>query len=130
MFMSCAHNKKEKDQMEKIIRKQVTGRMSRIVVHGRTVYLCGQVGNADTSITEQAKEMLSRVDKLLEEAGSNRENMLSATVYLSDMRYFDDFNAVWDAWVTPGSPPARACVEARLARPGLFCEISVIAALV
>ena len=115
--------------MGKIIRKQVTERMSRIVVHGQTVYLCGQVGEADTSITDQAKEMLSRVDKLLKEASTNRENMLSATVYLSDMKYFKEFNEVWDAWVVPGSPPARACVEARLALPGLFCEVSVVAAL-
>jgi len=115
--------------MKEIIRKQVTERMSRIVVHGQTVYLCGQVGEVDTSIRDQAKEMLSRVDKLLKEAGTNRENMLSATVYLSDMKYFKEFNEVWDAWVIPESPPARACVEARLALPGLLCEVSVVAAL-
>lgn len=115
--------------MSKIIRKQVTERMSRIVVHNNTVYLCGQVGEPNTPIKDQAIEMLSRVDKLLIEVGSSREYMLSATVYLSDIRYFAEFNEVWDAWVVPGQPPARACVEARMASPGLFCEISVVAAL-
>ena len=115
--------------MDKIIRKQVTERMSKIVVHNNTVYLCGQVGEADTSIKDQAWEMLSRVDTLLTEAGSSREHMLSATIYLSDIRYFETFNEIWDGWIVPGSPPVRACVEARMARPGLFCEISVVAAL-
>lgn len=36
-------------------------------------------------------------------------------------------NAVWDAWVVPGSTPARACVEAKLADPGIRVEIQVYA---
>ena len=115
--------------MSKIVRKQVAERMSRIVVHNDTVYLCGQVGEPGTPIKEQAAEMLSRVDTLLKEAKSSREHLLSATVYLSDIRYFEAFNEVWDAWVVPGHPPARACVEARMASPGVFCEVSVVAAL-
>ena len=115
--------------MTKIIRNHVTERMSRIVVHNNTVYLCGQVGEANTPIKDQAEEMLARVDKLLIEAGSSKEHMLSATVYLSDIRYFAAFNEVWDTWIVPGNPPARACVEARMASPGLFCEVSVVAAL-
>jgi enamine deaminase RidA (YjgF/YER057c/UK114 family) len=38
-------------------------------------------------------------------------------------------NAVWDAWVSPDTPSARACVEATLARPRLMVEIMVTAAL-
>lgn len=115
--------------MGKIIRKNVAERMSEIVIHNNTVYLCGQVGEPDTPIKDQATEVLSRVDNLLKEAGSSRDKLISATVYLSDMRYFEAFNQVWDAWVVPGHPPARACVEARMALPGYFCEVSVIAAL-
>jgi len=115
--------------MDKITRNHVTQRMSKIVIHNNTVYLCGQVGEVDTPIKAQAREMLSRVDQYLKEAGSSKKSMLSATVYLSDMRYFAEFNEVWDEWVIPGNPPARACVEARLANPGLFCEVSVVAAL-
>lgn len=115
--------------MKKILRKHTTERMSKIVIYGDTVYLCGQVGKPDTPIQDQAKEMLSRVDKLLEEAGTDKTRMLSATVYLSDIRYFEQFNEIWDAWVAHGTAPARACVEARMANPGLFCEVSVVAAL-
>ena len=115
--------------MKKIVRKHVTERMSKIVIHNDIVYLCGQVGMPDTPLQNQAKEMLSRVDQLLEEAGTDKSRMLSATVYLSDIRYFTDFNEIWDEWVAPGTAPARACVEARMAHPGLFCEVSVVVAL-
>jgi len=116
--------------MSKIVRKQTTERMSKIVIHNNIVYLCGQVGEPGTPIKNQATEMLSRVDSLLKEANSSREQLLSATVYLSDIRYFAEFNEVWDAWIVPGHTPARACVEARMALPGIFCEVSVVAAQV
>lgn len=105
-----------------------TPRMSKIVKHNGTVYLCGQVGDGKT-LQAQAESMLAKVATLLEDAGSSREHMLSATVYLRDMKDFAAFNEIWDAWVIPGTQPARACVEARLARDILLCEISVVAAL-
>ena len=115
--------------MSSITRMQVTDRMSRIVVHNGVVYLCGQVGLDEKTVGEQAESMLAKVDALLEEAGSDREHMLSATVYLRDMKDFAEFNKVWDAWVVPGTQPVRACVEARMARRELLCEVSVVAAL-
>ena len=73
--------------------------------------------------------MLEKVDELLLQAGSDREHMLSATVYVRDMKDFATMNDVWDAWVPEGHAPARACVEARMARPELLVEISVVAAV-
>ena len=73
--------------------------------------------------------MLKKVDELLLQAGSDREHMLTATVYVRDMKDFAAMNAVWDAWVPEGHAPARACVEARMARAELLVEISVIAAV-
>lgn len=112
-----------------IERQETKRRMSRIVIHQGTVYLCGQVcADATQDISEQTQTMLDKVDTLLQQAGSDREHMLSATVYLRDMKDFATMNAVWDAWVPEGHAPARACVEARMARPELLVEISVIAA--
>ncbi|KOO09770.1 endoribonuclease, partial [Vibrio xuii] len=62
------------------------------------------------------------------EAGSAKEYMLSATIYLKDLQYFQEMNGVWDAWVAEGYAPARACVTADMARDALLVEISVIAA--
>lgn len=112
-----------------IQRTHTNERMSRIVVHNKTVYLCGQVcADATKDIKEQTQTMLDKVDALLLEAGSNRKHMLSATVYIKDMQYFKEMNEVWDAWVPEGYAPARACVEAAMARPELLVEVSVIAA--
>lgn len=112
-----------------IERKETKQRMSRIVKHNGTVYLCGQVcKDANAAIAEQTQTMLDKVDELLLQAGSDREHMLSATIYLRDMKDFAAMNEVWDSWVPTGFAPARACVEARMARAELLVEISVIAA--
>ncbi|MBC7004679.1 RidA family protein [Photobacterium sp. BZF1] len=114
-----------------MIERQETGqRMSRIVKHNGTVYLCGQVcADATQGITEQTQTMLDKVEKLLEQAGSDKEHMLSATIYIKDMKDFAEMNAVWDNWVPAGHAPARACVEASMAREALLVEISVVAAV-
>lgn len=115
--------------MSDITRMETAQRMSRIVIHNDVVYLCGQVADSDQDpIGIQTETMLAKVDALLEQAGSGREQILSATVYLRDIKDFDAMNAVWDAWVPEGHAPARACVEARLAKPGFLVEVSVIAA--
>jgi enamine deaminase RidA (YjgF/YER057c/UK114 family) len=102
--------------------------MSKIVKHNGTVYLCGQVGNAEDSVAEQTAECLRRVDALLAEAGSSREQILQAIVWVADMADFAEMNAVWDAWVPEGHAPARACGEAKLARPELKVEVIITAA--
>ncbi|MUK68285.1 RidA family protein [Aliivibrio fischeri] len=112
-----------------IERQDTKQRMSRIVKHNGTIYLCGQVcADATKGITEQTQTMLDKVDLLLEQAGSSREHMLSATIYIKDMKDFAEMNAVWDAWVPEGYAPVRACVEASMARDALLVEISIIAA--
>jgi len=105
-------------------------RMSKAVIHGDTVYLAGQVAeNPVPSVAKQTKQILSGIDKLLKEAGTNKKNLLKANIWLSDIRSFDEMNEVWDAWVSPGNTPARATVEARLAGPEYLVEIMVVAAL-
>ncbi|PST93282.1 hypothetical protein C9I86_06230 [Photobacterium sp. NCIMB 13483] len=112
-----------------IERQETKARMSRVVKHNGTIYLCGQVcSDATKDITEQTQTMLDKVEVLLEQAGSDKEHMLSATIYIKDMSLFAEMNAVWDNWVPAGYAPARACVEASMARDVLLVEISVIAA--
>lgn len=102
-------------------------RMSKIVKYGGLVYLCGQVGDGQ-DIAEQMRDCLGRIDVLLKEAGSSREHILQATVWLSDMADFAGMNAIWDAWIPSGHAPARACGEVKLARPELKVEMIVCAA--
>lgn len=113
-----------------IERQESNRRMSRIVVHNDTVYLCGQVAKDSTAgIEEQTLTMLDKVDTLLLQAGSDKYHILSATIYIKDMSDFSKMNAVWDNWVPEGAAPARACVQAKMAREELLVEVSVIAAL-
>ncbi|WP_350335974.1 RidA family protein [Coralliovum pocilloporae] len=111
-----------------IERLEVGQRMSKIVIHGETIYLCGQVGTAGDSVADQTRTILQKVEDLLAQAGSDKYHMLQCVIWLADMADFAEMNAVWDAWVPEGHAPARACGEAKLARPELKVEMIVTAA--
>lgn len=111
-----------------IERVETTTRMSKIVKHNDVAYLCGQVGDGET-VAEQTRDCLSRVDALLLRAGSSRENILQAIVWLADMADFTEMNTVWDNWVPQGHAPARACGEAKLASSERKVEVIITAAL-
>ncbi|MAY33055.1 MAG: hypothetical protein CMM86_10670 [Rhodovulum sp.] len=110
-----------------IERIETSTRMSRIVKHDGVAYLCGQVGDGET-VADQTRDCLARVDALLVKAGSSRGQILQAIVWLADMADFAEMNEVWDTWVPEGQAPARACGEAKPARPELKVEIIVTAA--
>jgi enamine deaminase RidA (YjgF/YER057c/UK114 family) len=115
-----------------IERRHSGKRMSQMVIHraGGTVYLAGQVAeNPDADITAQARQVLTQIERLLVEAGSDKSKLLSATIFLPDMADFAAMNAVWEPWIVPGCAPARATVQAALAAPAYRIEIQVIAAL-
>jgi enamine deaminase RidA (YjgF/YER057c/UK114 family) len=112
-----------------IERLQTNARMSMVVKNAGIAYLSGQVAddrNAD--LATQARQVLNKIDALLASAGSDRSKILSATIWLSDMSYFAEMNATWEAWMPAGAAPARATVQAALAHPDLKIEIGVIAA--
>ena len=112
------------------IKRFETGpRMSHAVVHNGTVYLAGQVGKAGSDVTEQTKQALAEVDRLLALAGTDKTRILSTQIWLADMTDFAEMNAVWDSWVPQGHTPARATGEAKLAAPGYLVEVIVTAAL-
>jgi enamine deaminase RidA (YjgF/YER057c/UK114 family) len=113
-----------------IMRLHAGPRMSQAVIHGSTIYLAGQVADQakGRSVSDQTKEILAAIERLLSEAGSDKSKILSATIYLADIAAFAEMNAVWDAWVPPGHAPARATVQARLAAPVYTVEIACIAA--
>ncbi len=113
-----------------IKRFQTGPRMSQAVVNGNTVYLAGQVADTPVpSVSGQTKEVLAKIDRLLKEAGTDKTRLLSANIWLADISRFDEMNQVWDAWVAPGHTPARATVQAALARATHLVEIMVVAAL-
>ena len=112
-----------------------SARSSAVVEHNGVVYTSGQVGIIETldtcGVKEQTKQTLAKIDELLEVAGTDKKHILSAQIWLKDIkRDFADMNEVWNAWVPPGlSKGVRACVEAEMARPGILVEVKVTAAL-
>lgn len=115
-----------------IKRIEVGRRMSQVVIHGGTAYLAGQVvpaGMPERTVGGQTQWILAQIDRLLAEAGTSKEHLLSASIWLANIDTFAEMNEVWDAWVVTGCTPARATVEARLARPECLVEIAVIAAI-
>ena len=114
-----------------ITRIHTSARASHIVINNGTVYLSGQVAeDPEADIQEQTRSTLRRIDALLAEAGTDREHLLAATIYLRDIdNHFALMNEVWNDWVPEGHAPARACVEAHMARSGLLVEICITAAV-
>ena len=112
-----------------IKRFETTERMSKVVLHNNTLYLSGQV-YAEDDVKEQTKNILANIENILNQYGSDKNHILSATIYLKDIANdFKDMNSVWDTWVEEGFAPARACVEAKMARECLLVEISIVAAV-
>lgn len=112
-----------------IKRIQTGPRMSQAVIHNQTVYLSGQVA-AGVDVAQQTKAILEKIDVLLAEAKTSKKNILSATIWLTDMSSFSMMNEVWEAWVAPGESPARATVATpHLASPDYKVEIAVVAAI-
>ena len=63
---------------------------------------------------------------ILEAGGSLAGELVKTTVFLADMRTFDEMNAVYRELI-PEPRPGRSTVEARLARADLLVEIEGVA---
>ena len=92
---------------------------------GTMVTLAGLVTDyPDQDIGGQTEDVLAKIDRLLSECGTDKSRIVSAMIWLPQINDFNAMNVAWEAWV-PSPPPARACVEARLADPRLRIEIQV-----
>ncbi len=127
--MGAGHE--ESGTVTDIRRVGIAARYSDLVIHDGTAYFSGYVPETTLglSVSDQTKDILGQIEQSLDEVGSDKSKLLQATIWLADIAFYDEMNAVWDAWVVPGQAPARACVEARLADPDYKLEIQVIAAL-
>ena len=115
-----------------MIKKEFSGKcLADFTIFNQVVYLSGQIPNTlEENIELQIKEVLEKIDHLLEKAGTDRSKILSAQIWLKDIAQdFNTFNAIWENWIGDYEPPARAAVEANMARPHVLVEVMVIAAI-
>lgn len=116
--------------MSAISRLLSDAQFSRIVAHGGVVHLAGQPAkDRSASVKAQTAEILRSIDALLKEAGSDKSRLLTAVIYLADMRHKAQMDEAWHEWVDPQNTPARACVETRLGNLGSEVMIRIVAAL-
>ena len=110
-------------------RFETGARMSEMTVYNGVCYLAGQVAaSGQGTIDSQTHEVLAAIDRLLALAGSDKSRLLRAEIFLADIADFAAMNAVWESWVVPGCTPARATLQANLARPQWKVEIVITAA--
>ena len=111
-----------------IVRYDTNARMSQAVVHDTTVYLAGQVSDSAKDVAGQTAAILKQIDDLLAKCGTDKTKLLSATIYLADIKTFGEMNKVWEGWVPSGMAPARTTLQAPLAGPQWLVEITIVAA--
>lgn len=102
--------------------------ISLATVHNGIVHTCGVTAEPTGDVRVQTKKVLENIDRLLEQAGTDKSELLTAQVWLADWKDFEDHNSIWSDWVDRKNPPVRACVQSPLWRPNFLVEIMVTAA--
>jgi enamine deaminase RidA (YjgF/YER057c/UK114 family) len=112
-----------------IIRHQPSAILSNVVEANGFVFTAGIVAeDISQDAKGQAEQILKEIDRLLGLCGTDKSKVVSATIWVSDVRYRERMNEAWNAWTGGKNLPARACVEAKLADPRMLVEIAVVAA--
>ncbi len=102
---------------------------SRAVAHDGRVYTVATAPDSSQDLAGQTAQTLAELDKNLADAGTDKTQILSATVYVVDIAKKDEMDAVWCEWIGAAENwPQRACVCTGLAGNTLV-EITIVAAL-
>ena len=103
--------------------------LSMAVEANGMAYLAGVTPKTLTKdVRGQTEEVLAEIDRLLGLCGTDKSKVVSATIWVTDIRNREAMNEAWTAWNGGKNLPARACVEAKLADPRMLVEIQVTAA--
>ena len=111
----------ERHELEKIL--------ANVVAVGDRVFTAGAIADDySLDVAGQTRQALADIDKYLAICKSDKSKILSAVIWLTDIRLRDDMNKAWTAWVDPNNLAARACIEAKMADPRCLVEIAIVAA--
>jgi enamine deaminase RidA (YjgF/YER057c/UK114 family) len=127
-LMSSADTTLKTSENSDIEKFDIDNRFTDSIKFNNMVFISGQIGEGDT-IEEQTISALNYVDLALSKAGTNKSRILELSIWMQNIDAdYNKMNVIYDNWITPGSPPTRACVEAKLASPKYKIEIRVVAA--
>ena len=103
--------------------------LSKVVEANGFVFTAGVVADdVSKDVRGQTQQILGEIDRLLKVCGTDKTKVVSATIWVSDIRLRDPMNEAWNAWTKGENLPGRACIEAKLADPRVLVEIAVVAA--
>lgn len=86
-------------------------------------------GDTDCAMHIQIAQILAQAEATLAAIGSDKSQLLSATIYLTDKSHVPALNTAWEAWLPEGCAPSRACVKVELLDPAMLVEIAFVAAV-
>lgn len=112
-----------------IKRVDTQARWSEIVIHNQTLYYTSVPDNLDADAYEQTRNALAQIDAALHSQGTDKRNILDATILLPDLADSAQMNRAWDEWVPAGHAPTRCAFQAQLMNPHYKVEIKIIAAV-
>ncbi|MGS2726270.1 Rid family detoxifying hydrolase [Psychroserpens sp. BH13MA-6] len=110
------------------------GPYNQAVLSNDTLYTSGQIAIdvvtgelVMDSIAAETKQVMENLKAVLEAAEMSFENVVKTSIFISDMHYFSDINAVYANYFDPLTAPARETVEVANLPKFVNVEISMIA---
>jgi enamine deaminase RidA (YjgF/YER057c/UK114 family) len=112
-----------------ITRHESNAVYSKVVEANGMVFTAGIIpADLSRDVKGQTAEVLAEIDRLLALCGTDKSKVVSASIWLNDIRHREAMNEAWTPWLGGKNAPVRACVEAKLVDPRMLVEIAVIAA--
>ena len=108
------------------------GTYSQGIRVGHFIFTSGQIpldpqsGNLKTGdIKSEIRQVLENLDAVLKGGGSSLQSVVKLTVFVTDLSYFDDLNAVFREYFSQ-KPPARSAVQVSALPLGAHIEIEAV----
>lgn len=104
-------------------------RWSDATVFNKTVYFVEVPSDTSGDMQQQVDQLLQQAEATLTLVGTDKSRLLSATIYITDIKNLSVLNLAWDAWLPARVAPSRACVKVELIDPAMLVEVAFVAAL-
>jgi enamine deaminase RidA (YjgF/YER057c/UK114 family) len=118
-----------KRSSHEIKRLRPTPRWSDATVFNGIAHFVEVATDTEQDITSQTAQILAQTETTLAAIGSDKSQLLSATIYLTNVDNAALFNSLWEAWLPAGCAPSRACLKVELLDPNMLVEIAFVAAV-
>ena len=112
--------------------KTFGGPVSPAVITDGYAFVSGQISTHPETgdvikgtIQEEATMALHNLKIIVEDLGCSLDDVVKCDVFLSQMKDFDDMNAIYKEFFGVENPPARTCVSVEI-WGGMLIEVSAI----